>query len=149
RDNVTLLHADVLAGKNEINPDVFANLNGLQQRFGCTRRKLVANLPYAVATPVIANLLLSEAAFERMVVTVQWEISERLLAGPGPKDYGALAVLVQSMADVELVRKPLPAVFWPRPKVASAIVCVRPNAAKRARVGDVHRFRVFLRDLYV
>src|SRR5207244_8917984 len=64
------------------------------------------------------------------------------------KAYGALAILVQSIADVELVRRLPPAVFWPRPQVASAIVCIRPDAAKRAQVGDVLRFRHFLRDLY-
>ena len=62
---------------------------------GCTNLKLVSNLPYAVATPVISNFLLSELPFERMVVTVQWEIAERLLAAPDSKEYGALAVLVQ------------------------------------------------------
>jgi 16S rRNA (adenine1518-N6/adenine1519-N6)-dimethyltransferase len=50
---------------------------------------------------------------------------------------------------VELVRKVLPTNFYPRPKVDSAIVLIRPNAQKRARVGDVPRFRAFLRDLYV
>ena len=107
--------------------------------------KLVANLPYAVATPVISNLLLSDVPVERMVVTVQWEIAERLMARPGTADYGALAVLVQSLADVELVRKLAPAVFWPRPQVESAIVQITPNAAKRAHVvetvGSVTAFR--------
>ncbi len=123
-------------------------LEDLRQRFGCTQRKLVANLPYAVATPVISNLLLCDVPFERMVVTVQWEIAERLMAQPGTKEYSSLAVLVQSVANVELVRKLLPAVFWPRPKVESAIVLIRPDEAKRRHVGDVARFRVFLRDLY-
>jgi 16S rRNA (adenine1518-N6/adenine1519-N6)-dimethyltransferase len=80
---------------------------------------------------------------------VQWEIAERLTAQPGTKDYGALAVLVQSVADVELVRRLPPSVFWPRPQVDSAIVLIRPSAARRAHVGDVQRFRHFLRDLYV
>jgi 16S rRNA (adenine1518-N6/adenine1519-N6)-dimethyltransferase len=102
-----------------------------------------------VATPVIGNFLMLDQPVERMVVTVQWEIAERLLARPGVKDYAALAVFVQSVADVELVRKLPPSVFWPRPQVESAIVCIRPNAAKRAHVGDVHGFRSFLRDLYV
>ena len=99
--------------------------------------------------PVVANLLLSDLAVERMVVTVQWEIAERLLARPGTKDYGALAVLVQSLAHVELVRQLPPAAFWPRPQVSSAIVLVRPDAAMRQHVGDPQRFRNFLRDLYV
>jgi 16S rRNA (adenine1518-N6/adenine1519-N6)-dimethyltransferase len=108
----------------------------------------VANLPYAVATPVISNLLLSEVAVERMVVTVQWEIAERLTAAPNTKEYSSLAVLVQSVADVRLIRRLPPAVFWPRPQVDSAIVLIRPSAAKREHVGDVVRFRNFLRDLY-
>ena len=58
-------------------------------------------------------------------------------------------MLVQSVADVEVVRKVLPTNFHPRPKVDSAIVLIKPNAAKRAKVGDVTKFRVFLRDLYV
>jgi 16S rRNA (adenine1518-N6/adenine1519-N6)-dimethyltransferase len=109
----------------------------------------VANLPYAVATPVITNLLLSDVMVERMVVTVQWEIAERLMASRGVKDYAALAVLVQSLADVELIRRLPPTVFFPRPQVDSAMVLIRPNPAKRVRVGDVVRFRIFLRDLYV
>jgi 16S rRNA (adenine1518-N6/adenine1519-N6)-dimethyltransferase len=84
-----------------------------------------------------------------MVVTVQWEIAERLMASPGVKEYAALAVLVQSLADVDLIRRLPPTVFFPRPQVDSAIVLIRPNPAKRMRVGDVVRFRIFLRDLYV
>jgi 16S rRNA (adenine1518-N6/adenine1519-N6)-dimethyltransferase len=153
--NVTLVHADILKIKNELNPEVLAVLDGLRRQRvsglnpeAPPRLKLVSNLPYAVATPVIANFLLADLPFERMVVTVQWEIAERLTASPGTKDYGALAVLVQSLADVELVRRLSPSVFWPRPQVASAFVCIRPSPAKRAQVGDVHRFRTFLRDLY-
>jgi 16S rRNA (adenine1518-N6/adenine1519-N6)-dimethyltransferase len=148
RDNVVLLHADVLRNKNEINPEVLRAVGELARQRGTSRLKLVANLPYAVAVPVLSNLLLTDAGVERMVVTVQWEIAERLTAGPGTKDYGALAVLVQSLADVELIRRLPPAVFWPRPQVSSAIVRIRPVPARRAHVGDVHRFRRFLRDLY-
>jgi len=148
RNNARILHADVLKNKNEIDPQVLTALDELRRESGCDRVKLVANLPYAVAVPVIGNFLISSLPFERMVVTVQWEIAERLLAGPGSKEYGALAVLVQSVADVSLIRKLPPAVFWPRPQVASAIVLIRPDAQKRACVGDVPRFRRFLRDLY-
>jgi 16S rRNA (adenine1518-N6/adenine1519-N6)-dimethyltransferase len=147
--NVVLLHADVLKNKNELNPAVLDAVPELGAKAGTKRTKLVANLPYAVAVPVLSNLLLSRLPVERMVVTVQWEIAERLLARPGTKDYGALAVLVQSLAHVELVRQLPPAAFWPRPQVSSAIVLVRPDAAMRQHVGDPPRFRNFLRDLYV
>jgi 16S rRNA (adenine1518-N6/adenine1519-N6)-dimethyltransferase len=71
------------------------------------------------------------------------------MAGVGTKAYGSLAVLVQSLAEVELVRRLPPAAFWPRPLVWSAIVRIRPDASRRRHVGDVPRFRHFLRDLYV
>jgi 16S rRNA (adenine1518-N6/adenine1519-N6)-dimethyltransferase len=154
--NVFLLHEDALKGKNELNPRMLGALQDVLRRTNCEggaeppcRLKLVANLPYAIATPLIANLLLTGLAIERMVVTIQWELAERLAARPGTKDYGALSILVQSVADVEILRRLPPAVFWPRPQVASAFVLIKPNAAKRAHVGDVSRFRAFLRDLYV
>ncbi len=154
RDHLVLLHADVLKNKNEIRPEVFAQVEELRRRFNSSRVKLVANLPYSVAVPVISNFLLSDLPVERMVVMVQSEIAERLMARPGTKDYSALSVLVQSLTDVEPVRRRLsPAVFWPRPQVASAIVLIRPNPTKRARVveaaGSVGALRNFLRDLYV
>lgn len=148
RPHAHLLRADVLKNKNNVNPEVFVRLKELRATYRPQRVKLVANLPYAVATPVISNLLLADVALERMVVMVQWEIAERLRARPGTKDYGALSVLVQSVADVQVLRRLPPSVFWPRPQVASAVVRIIPSAEKRAIVPDVHRFRVFLRDLY-
>ncbi|HVS35191.1 MAG TPA: 16S rRNA (adenine(1518)-N(6)/adenine(1519)-N(6))-dimethyltransferase RsmA [Gemmataceae bacterium] len=149
RDRVALIHGDALKNKNELNPDIFRAIRSLQERTGAARFKVVANLPYAVAVPVISNVLLSDLNAERLVVTVQWEIAERLTATVGVKAYAALAVLTQSVADVTVVRRLPPTVFWPRPQVDSAIMLIRPNAAKREHVGDVHRFRIFLRDLYV
>jgi 16S rRNA (adenine1518-N6/adenine1519-N6)-dimethyltransferase len=148
RQNISLLHADVLARKNETNPAVLAEWDRMTRQFACTRRKLVANLPYVVATPVIANLLIGQVPIERMVVMTQWELAERMTAAPATKQYGALAVLVQSLAEVSVVRRLAPSVFWPRPQVDSAIVLIRPIADKRMRVGDPVQFRNFLRDLY-
>ena len=149
RENVRFVFGDCLAGKNELNPDMLAAWDDLALSHHCSRRKLVANLPYVIATPLISNLLIARSDIERMVVMVQWEIAERMRATPSTKAYNALSVLVQSVADVEVVRKVLPTNFHPRPKVDSAIVLIRPNVAKRALVGDVPRFRAFLRDLYV
>jgi 16S rRNA (adenine1518-N6/adenine1519-N6)-dimethyltransferase len=152
-DHVRVVHADILAGKNALNPEVLGVLADLTRQAGTARIKLVANLPYAVAVPVISNLLLTDLPVERMVVTVQWEIAERLIAGVGTKDYGSLAVLIQSLTEVRVLRRLPPAVFWPRPQVDSAIVQIRPDPERRARVtamvGNVQRFRNFLRDLYV
>ena len=149
RHNVRLFLGDALARKNELSPEMLAGWTELTEKFGLKRRKLVANLPYVIATPLISNLLIADVPIERMVVMVQWEIAERMRAEPSSKDYNSLSVLIQSVADVELVRKVLPTNFFPKPKVDSAIVMIKPNAAKRAKVGDVPKFRAFLRDLYV
>jgi 16S rRNA (adenine1518-N6/adenine1519-N6)-dimethyltransferase len=149
REHVRLIHGDALAGKNALNADLVQGVRDLLANSPAKRVKLVANLPYAVAVPVMSNLLLTDLPVERMVGMIQWELAERLLAAPGTKDYGSLAVLVQSLANVELVRKVPPTAFFPRPQVDSAIILIRPDPAKRAHVGDAQRFRNFLRDLYV
>lgn len=147
--NVLLMNVDILERKNRINPGVLAALEQMLAAGKTERLKLVSNLPYVVATPVITNLLLTELPFERMVITIQWELAERLIAEPSTKDYGALTVLIQSLADVEIVRKLPPSAFWPRPKVDSGLVLIRPNAAKRALIPDLVRFHRFVRDLYL
>lgn len=148
RPNVRFVFGDALETKNELSPEMLASWEEIAKANSCTRRKLVANLPYAIATPIITNLLLTDIPIERMVVMVQWEIAERMRAEAGTKEYNSLSVLVQSVADVEVVRKVLPTNFYPQPKVDSAIVRITPNAEKREKVGDVPRFRAFLRDLY-
>jgi 16S rRNA (adenine1518-N6/adenine1519-N6)-dimethyltransferase len=148
RPNVRFVFGDCLERKNELNPDMLSAWDEATKAAGCSRRKLVANLPYVIATPLISNLLIAGTDIERMVVMVQWEIAERMRAAVGTKEYNSLSVLVQGIADVEIVRKVLPTNFHPRPKVDSAIVMIKPNAEKRAKVGDVGKFRAFLRDLY-
>jgi 16S rRNA (adenine1518-N6/adenine1519-N6)-dimethyltransferase len=148
RPNVRQMHGDALAGKNELNPHLVEGWTALAVEKGLTRRKLVANLPYAIATPLIANLLISGVPIERMVVMVQYEVAERMVAMPGTKEFGALAVLLQSIADTQIVRRIAPTNFWPRPEVDSAIVLIKPNSEKAARVPDLKSWRAFLRDLY-
>ena len=148
RENVTLIRGDILRTKNALNPEVMSTLDE-KKASGLTSLKLIANLPYVVATPVIGNLLLERDDVELMVVTVQWEIAEKLAAEVGTKEYGSLAVFVQSLAEVRVVRRLAPSVFWPRPAVDSGIVHIAPSPEKRAVVGDVGKFRNFLRDLYV
>jgi 16S rRNA (adenine1518-N6/adenine1519-N6)-dimethyltransferase len=146
--NVRQLKGDALAGKNELNPALVQGWDAFMAERGLTRRKLVANLPYAIATPLIANLIISGVPIERMVVMVQWELAERMVAAPGTKDYGALAILLQSVADTSIVRRIAPSNFWPPPAVDSAIVLIKPNAEKAKRVPDLKAWRAFLRDLY-
>ena len=98
------------------------------------RFKVVANLPYHVATPVITNLLVHpELCPALLVVTIQRELADRLCARPSSPAYGAVSVLVQALADVSIVRALPPTVFWPRPKVDSAVVAIRPDRREASR----------------
>jgi 16S rRNA (adenine1518-N6/adenine1519-N6)-dimethyltransferase len=148
--NVRVLQVDVLRHKNAINPVVLDSVRaGLAAGSGKTF-KLVANLPYRVATPVIINLLTStELCPELMVVTIQRELAERLCAAPASAAYGAASVLVQALADVSTVRLLPPSVFWPRPQVDSAVVLIGTNAKKRDDVGDVAWFHELVRRVFI
>ncbi len=148
--NVRVLHRDALEGKHTLSPEVLdAVRSGLAAESGL-RFKLVANLPYHVATPVIANLLIHhDLCPALMVVTIQRELADRLCAPPASSSYGAVSVVVQALAEVTIVRTLPPTVFWPRPKVNSAIVAIRPNAAKRAEVGDVAWFHELVRRVFL
>lgn len=84
--------------------------------------KVVSNLPYSIATPLILRTIAELPAVERWTVMVQREIAERLRAAPGTREYGAPSVLVQLACDVRLLRAVDPAVFVPRPRVASALL---------------------------
>jgi 16S rRNA (adenine1518-N6/adenine1519-N6)-dimethyltransferase len=88
-------------------------------------RKLVANLPYNVATPLLVESLDALPAVELWCVMVQREVADRLFARPSTKAYGAVSVLVQLVAERTGLHAVSPTVFRPRPKVDSALVAFR------------------------
>ena len=150
RLNVRVLHADALAGKHVLNPQMLDAVRSGLAVAPDREFKLVANLPYNAATPVISNLLVHpDLCPTLMVVTIQLELAERLKAAPQSSEYGGLSALVQALGDVEIVRVLPPKVFWPRPKVNSAIVRIRPDPAKRAAVGDLPWFHATLRRIFL
>ncbi len=147
--NVVMLEQDALRNKSTLDPGLVA---AVQQQLAAGENrqlKLVANLPYSVATPVIANLLASTIVPRQMTVTVQKELADRITAQAGTKDYGALGVWVQSQCRVELVRTLPPGVFWPRPKVTSAIIHVDVDDSLRGRIADLEFFHDFVRSLFI
>ena len=146
--DVVLLNCDALKNKNQLNPLVTDAVTAQLASAPNRHLKLVANLPYHVATPVIANLLASEFPWTRMVVTIQYEMAQRLSAKPSTSDYGALSVFVQAQCKVTLVHKLGPTVFWPRPKVDSAIVRIEPDPEARSRIHDRAALQTFLRDVF-
>ncbi|MCC6124141.1 MAG: ribosomal RNA small subunit methyltransferase A [Pirellulales bacterium] len=146
--NVTMLHCDALRNKNSIRLEVLQAVAKELAAAPERRFKLVANLPYNAATPIIGNLLGEERPPELIAVTIQKELADRLVAAPGTKDYGALSIWVQSQCRTEILRVLPPSVFWPRPQVHSAFIRIRPDAELRSRIPDRPFFHRFLRSLF-
>jgi 16S rRNA (adenine1518-N6/adenine1519-N6)-dimethyltransferase len=146
--NVTLLNCDVLRNKNRIAAEVVKAVEEALRSEGEAGLKVVANLPYHVATPVISNVVATDWPWSRMVVTIQWELAERMTAGPGTGDYSALSVWLQSQCRLEVLRRLPPTVFWPRPKVDSAILRIDRDAERQRRITDRGAFHDFLRDVF-
>lgn len=126
RDRLTLLHADVLAGKSKIAPQVLEGVDAAARTLG-GRVCLVANLPYNVASPLLIDLLLAERAPALECFTVQKEVADRITAGPGGKRIGPLSIIMQSGADIERIARLPPPAFWPQPRVESTMLRVTPR----------------------
>jgi 16S rRNA (adenine1518-N6/adenine1519-N6)-dimethyltransferase len=88
----------------------------------------VSNLPYNVAVPVVMRLLEEAPAINRLLVMVQREVGERMAAGPGDDQYGAVSVKVAYFAEAKVVGVVPPTVFVPRPNVESVLVRMRRRA---------------------
>jgi 16S rRNA (adenine1518-N6/adenine1519-N6)-dimethyltransferase len=89
---------------------------------GDERWRMASNLPYNVAVPVLLDLLASAPRVDPFLVMVQREVGERLAAGPGQAAYGAVSLKVAYRAEVRVVRRVGPSVFWPEPKVESIVL---------------------------
>jgi 16S rRNA (adenine1518-N6/adenine1519-N6)-dimethyltransferase len=147
--NVTMLRMDALRNKNTIDERVMDAV-GEHLAAGAGRRlKLVANLPYNIATPVISNLLLARHVPHSMTVTIQKELADRITAPPSTKDYSALSVWIQSQCTAEIIRVMPPSVFWPAPKVTSAILRIVVDPKRRAAIGDLHYFHQITKALFL
>jgi 16S rRNA (adenine1518-N6/adenine1519-N6)-dimethyltransferase len=146
--NVTMLQQDALKNKNTIHPAVLEAVHRALDANPDSRFKLVANFPYNVATPVLSNLLMVQPTPVSLTATIQKELADRMTAEPGTKDYSALSIWMQSLCAIEVVREMAPQVFWPRPKVNSAIIHILPNPAKRALIADAAFFHEFVRGLF-
>ena len=139
---------DILENKNRLKDEVLEAVREELAAAPGRRFKLCANLPYAVATPLISNLLLSDIPPHSMTVTIQKELADRIVARPRTSAYGALGVWIQALCDTKIVRIMPPSVFWPRPKVDSAIIRIVSNAGKRKRIADLRFFHQFVRAIF-
>ncbi|NLF08176.1 MAG: ribosomal RNA small subunit methyltransferase A [Pirellulaceae bacterium] len=175
-DNVTMLQLDVLKNKNRLNPEVLEELDkrlslpagataslsssetntvgqagssALSSALPGRRLKLVANLPYKIATPLLSNLISLDRPPHSLTATIQKELAERIIAAPGTKDYSSLSVWIQSQCRTEILRTLPPEVFWPRPKVSSAFIQITPDEQLRGRISDRRFFHDFVRAMFI
>lgn len=116
--------------------------------------RLIANLPYSIATPLLLRTIAELPSLRHWLVMVQREIAERLRASPGTREYGSPSVIAQLACEVRLVRTVDPAVFTPRPRVGSALLAMArrgpgasPELATLVRESFAHRRKSLGRSL--
>jgi 16S rRNA (adenine1518-N6/adenine1519-N6)-dimethyltransferase len=123
-----LIEGDALAGKHALNEELESSLREAAKLGKPV--KLVANLPYNIASPLVIEMLI--AGVELLVFVVQKEVADRLRGTGGSDDYGPLTVMAQMLSHVEYLRKLPPGAFWPAPGVDSALV----RMVRADRLGD-------------
>ena len=111
--NVTVINEDIL------NVDI---RRLAEEKNGGRPLKVVANLPYYITTPIVMKLFESQVPLKSVTLMVQKEVADRMQAGPGTKDYGALSLAVQYYASPRVVAHVPPNCFIPRPNVGSAVI---------------------------
>lgn len=145
---VEWVHGDALAGPGRsLHPAIAAAAPAAVGG----RVLLVANLPYAVSGPLLAEVCALPQLPARCVLLVQKELAQRVAAPAGAPDYGGLGALLQALFVPRLLRDVSPQVFRPRPKVVSAVLelALRPAGPLAARsASDRRSFAVFVRQLF-
>ena len=126
-DNVKVINDDILK----------VDINELAREYNNGRPiKVVANLPYYITTPIIMGLFESHVPIESITVMVQKEVADRMQAGPGTKDYGALSLAVQYYSKPQIVVNVPPSCFMPQPKVGSTVISLRRHQQPVVQVED-------------
>ena len=138
--HVTVIHGDALNNKNSVNLEAAKLLS--EERVRCNGRfMMVANLPYNIAASLMVNLIVNEPKIDAMYVTIQKEVAQRMSAKPGDDLYGILSIIMEATGKVRFMRKLPHSVFWPAPKVESAMVEFIADRDKILHVGDLGLFR--------
>lgn len=131
-----LLEGDALAGKHDLNPALLDSIRAAH--VAKMPVKLVANLPYNVASPLVIDLMLE--GVQRLAFTVQKEVGQRMKAGAGAELYGPLSVICQYLAAVTIERTLPPGAFWPPPKIDSALIVLNVKSPIPADAAAFSRF---------
>lgn len=138
-ENIDFFVSDILENKKTINSNVKNLIRETREKYK-GRFLLVSNLPYNIASPLIFNLIMNQPRADGMYVTVQKEVADRMIATPNSKDYGILSVFLEAMGHVKMIRKLKPTVFWPQPKVDSAMISFVFNPEKASRIKNMELF---------
>jgi 16S rRNA (adenine1518-N6/adenine1519-N6)-dimethyltransferase len=139
---------DALAGKHALSAALLASLSAARAAAGPGRVRFVSNLPYNAATPILLALLALEDPPDTVTVMVQLELAEKLLAPADDDSYGPPSILRHLEADGRVVRRFPPQVFWPKPRVTSAVVHLVPWRPRGLSVVDERPFAEFLLALF-
>lgn len=110
--------------------------------------KIVANLPYYVTTPIIANLLNGKYNIASITIMIQKEVAERIDAEPSTKDYGAFSLLVQYYCNTKIIRRVPPSSFIPAPKVDSIVIRLDRLEKPRVQISDEKLFFNVIRQSF-
>ncbi len=110
--------------------------------------KVVANLPYYVTTPIIANLLNDDLNIKSITIMIQKEVAERINGEPGTKEYGAFTLLAQYYCDTKIIRNVPPSCFIPSPKVDSIVIRLDKLEKPRVEVEDKKLFFNIIRQSF-
>ncbi|MHC4691449.1 MAG: 16S rRNA (adenine(1518)-N(6)/adenine(1519)-N(6))-dimethyltransferase RsmA [Planctomycetota bacterium] len=139
KDNVVVVNTDILESKHTISGTVINAIEAACKKHG-GRLMLVANLPYNVACPVMLNLVTGPTVVDKMYVTIQKQVAERMTARPGSGDYGTLSIFLSATGEVKTERILKPTVFWPQPQVESAMVSFVRKEEKVRRIKSMEFF---------
>ena len=113
-----------------------------------TTFKIIANLPYSITTPILWKLLAHHRQIHSCVLMMQKEVAERIVAGPGGKDYGALTIGIAYYAEATLIATLSPENFYPAPKVDSAILKLKMRETPKVAVHNEELFFKVVRTAF-
>jgi len=134
---VTVLHQDILE----------TDLSSVAHQFG-RRLRIIGNIPYHITSPIIFHVLKHRSAVTDLTIMMQKEVARRVVAMPGTKDYGILAVLCQLHTNVRMLFDVSPNAFIPRPKVTSTVVRLQILEQPRVPIRDEQFTSMVIRGVF-
>lgn len=138
-DRFKLIRGDCLDRRRHLSPAILEALNDRPFR-------LVANLPYQAATPLMMDLLIRRPHCLGQVALIQKEVADRLTADAGGREYGLISILTAALGSISRVGNVPPGCFWPAPKVVSSVVSITPRPDHG--VEHPERFADFVGELF-